>query len=327
MAASTSQRSPVGDVQLPASGFRLPAVTRVLSALVLLPVVIGAIWFLPPIATLILALTAAVLAFSEYQTIARALGVSVPGGIGGTAVVLAVYAMYIGDRWVDGSSSSGLSGSFTQVWASPLVQANLVVLVLMSAFIVAGAMSVAKGRPEPGALADAAATLFAPIYIGLPLGALAWARVDRWFPSAVTGERIAMGWDGRAAVLLLLAVIVISDSAQYYCGRTFGRRPLAPSISPKKTIEGAVGGLVFGTMAMAVGGRWVFASPFWMLALLGATIAVLGMVGDLFESLLKRSAGVKDSSNLIPGHGGVLDRIDSWLFAAPDYYMFLRFAA
>jgi len=238
MAASTSRRSPVGDVQLPASGFRLPAVTRVLSALVLLPVVIGAIWFLPPIATLILALTAAVLAFSEYQTIARALGVSVPGGIGGTAVVLAVYAMYIGDRWVDGSSSSGLSGSFTQGWASPWVQANLVALVLMSAFIVAGAMSVAKGRPEPGALADAAATLFAPIYIGLPLGALAWARVDRWFPSAVTGERIAMGWDGRAAVLLLLAVIVISDSAQYYCGRTFGRRPLAPSISPKKTIEG-----------------------------------------------------------------------------------------
>jgi phosphatidate cytidylyltransferase len=208
-----------------------------------------------------------------------------------------------------------------------LVQSNLVALVLMSAFIVAGAMSVAKGRPEPGALADAAATLFAPIYIGLPLGALAWARVDRWFPSAVTGERIAMEWDGRAAVLLLLAVIVISDSAQYYCGRTFGRRPLAPSISPKKTIEGAVGGLVFGTMAMAVGGRWVFASPFWMLALLGATIAVLGMVGDLFESLLKRSAGVKDSSNLIPGHGGVLDRIDSWLFAAPVYYMFLRFAA
>jgi phosphatidate cytidylyltransferase len=129
-------------------------------------------------------------------------------------------------------------------------------------------------------------------------------------------------------VLLLLIVIVVSDSAQYYTGRAFGRRPLSPAISPKKTTEGAIGGVVFGTMAMMVGGHYVFAaSPLWLLALLGAAISLLGIVGDLFESLLKRSAGVKDSSNLIPGHGGVLDRIDSWLFAAPVYYVFVRFVA
>jgi phosphatidate cytidylyltransferase len=126
---------------------------------------------------------------------------------------------------------------------------------------------------------------------------------------------------------LLLAVIVVSDSAQYYTGRAVGRRPLAPTISPKKTIEGAIGGVVFGTLAFTVGGRYVFASPLWILALSGAAISLLGIVGDLFESLLKRSAGVKDSSNLIPGHGGVLDRIDSWLFAAPVYYVFVRFIA
>ena len=71
----------------------------------------------------------------------------------------------------------------------------------------------------------------------------------------------------------------------------------------------------------------MFDSPLWMLALLGSVIVLLGIVGDLFESLLKRSAGVKDSSHLIPGHGGVLDRIDSWLFAAPVYYVFVRFVA
>ena len=285
--------------------------TRVLSALVLLPLVIGTIWFLPEPATLLLALIAAVLAFREYCAIGRAMGVSVPGGIGGVAVVLAGYAMWRGDRSSGFSSTSFLAGSgesFIEGWA---FQSNQVALVLLSAFIVVGAISVARGRPGPGVLADAAATLFAPIYIGLPLGALAWVRAA----------------SGREAVLLLLAVIVMSDSAQYYCGRAFGRRPLAPTISPKKTVEGALGGMVFGTLAMAVAGHWVFSSPIWMLALLGAAISLLGIVGDLFESLLKRSAGVKDSSNLIPGHGGVLDRIDSWLFAAPVYYMFVRFAA
>lgn len=262
--------------------------TRVLSALVLLPVVIGTIWFLPPEGTLLLALIAAVLAFSEYCAIARALGVWVPGGIGGAAVVLVCYALWRSD--------------------------NFVHVILMSAFIVVGAISVARGRPAPGVLADASATLFAPLYLGLPLGALAAVRLDS-------------GGGGREAVMLLLVVIVISDSAQFYTGRALGRRPLAPTISPKKTVEGAIGGMVFGTLAMSVGGHWVFTSPVWMLALLGAAISMLGIVGDLFESLLKRSAGVKDSSNLIPGHGGVLDRIDSWLFAAPVYYMFVRFVA
>jgi phosphatidate cytidylyltransferase len=123
-----------------------------------------------------------------------------------------------------------------------------------------------------------------------------------------------------------MATIVISDSAQYYTGRALGRHKLAPSISPNKTVEGAIGGMVFGTAAMTLGGLWVFrgVSPL-LLILSSLAVVVVGMVGDLFESLLKRSAGVKDSSSLIPGHGGVLDRIDSWLFAAPVYYVFTRY--
>jgi phosphatidate cytidylyltransferase len=196
----------------------------------------------------------------------------------------------------------------------PLRQPNVVYLLLMAILIVAGGLLVARGRPGTTALADVAATVFAPIYLGLPLGALA----------AVRGHSLR---DGRPAILLLLAVIVVSDSAQYYCGRAFGRRKLSPAISPKKTVEGAIGGVVFGTLAMAAGGSFVFDTPIWLLAILGAAISLLGIVGDLFESLLKRSAGIKDSSNLIPGHGGVLDRIDSWLFAAPVYYVFVRFVA
>jgi len=289
--------------------------TRVLSALVLLPVVIGTIWLLPARATFLLAAVAAVLAFWEYRAIARALGVSVPAGIGGVAVVLVCYSMWIAD------SASDVSWN-----GVPLLQPNLVYLVLMAALIVVGSVSIAQGRPGPAVLADAAATLFAPIYIGLPLGALAAVRGD----IGAMGASSDIAWDtvdGRWVLLLLLVVIVVSDSAQYYTGRAFGRRPLSPAISPKKTVEGAIGGVVFGTIAMTLGGRYIFGSPLWVLALLGATISLLGIVGDLFESLLKRSAGVKDSSNLIPGHGGVLDRIDSWLFTAPAYYMFVRFVA
>src|SRR4051812_39462786 len=137
-------------------------VTRVLSALVLLPVVIGTIVFLPPEGTLVLALVAAVLAFSEYRRIARALGIDIPGGIGAAAVVLAGYAM-----WSDGRPSDRVNIS------GALLEPNLVYLVMMAALIVVGALAIARGKPAPGALADAAGTLFAPIYLGLPLGALA----------------------------------------------------------------------------------------------------------------------------------------------------------
>ena len=257
---------------------------RVLSALVLLPVVIGTVWFLPPIWTLALALIAAALAFHEYATIAGELGARVPRPLSGAAVLAACAA------------AGGIH-----------LPVNVIVLTAM---VAVGAVAVGAGQPGPAVLRDAAASLFPVFYIGLPLGALAGVR------------EIA----GREAVLLLMVTIVISDSAQYYCGRTFGRRPLAPAISPKKTVEGAIGGVVFGTVAMTLLGMRVFpGTPPAVLVLVAATIVALGIVGDLFESLLKRSAGVKDSSALIPGHGGVLDRIDSWLFAAPIYYVFVLY--
>ena len=108
----------------------------------------------------------------------------------------------------------------------------------------------------------------------------------------------------------------------------WGRRKLAPVISPGKTIEGAIGGLIVAPIAGALLGRWAMPEVFLgAAAVLALGLALFGMAGDLFESLIKRSAGAKDSSSLIPGHGGVLDRIDAYLFAAPVFYLFLRFIA
>jgi phosphatidate cytidylyltransferase len=183
-------------------------------------------------------------------------------------------------------------------------------VVLLTSFVTVGVYVVATSQPGPGALRDAAAAMLPIAYIGLPMGALASIRLI----------------GGRDATLLLIATMIASDSAQYYTGRLFGRHPLAPSISPKKTREGAIGGLIVGSAAMTFGGRWVFPdTPMPVLIAASAVVVAVGMVGDLFESLLKRSAGVKDSSSVIPGHGGVLDRVDSWLFAGPMYYVFARY--
>jgi phosphatidate cytidylyltransferase len=256
---------------------------RVLSALVLLPIVVGTVWFLPAVWTLVLAVAVSILAFVEYAAIAQKLGATVPRVAAGFLVAAVAGA------------ASGLH------YAADVA--------LMSGVILVGALAVASGQPGAAILRDAAASLFPALYIGMPLGALAAIRF----------------LSGREAVLLLMATIVVSDSAQYYCGRAFGRRRLAPSISPKKTVAGAVGGVLFGTAAMVLVGMRVFDARLPVLVMVGATIVALGIVGDLFESLLKRSADVKDSGTLIPGHGGVLDRIDSWLFAAPVYYVFVRY--
>ena len=123
---------------------------------------------------------------------------------------------------------------------------------------------------------------------------------------------------GAAFVVWLFVATSVADAGAYFVGRQFGRRKLAPRISPGKTWEGLVGGVI-ATLAWAASGAWFFHGA--LLAWLGVGAAVVGaaVVGDLFESALKRSRGVKDSGTLLPGHGGVLDRIDSVLAAAPVF--------
>jgi len=152
------------------------------------------------------------------------------------------------------------------------------------------------------------AIMFAPLYLGLPMGSFVAIRT----------------MVGPEAVLLILATLVASDTTQYYGGRMFGQRLLAPIISPKKTVEGALLGVAVGTLVFTIIGAWWLPNAVWWFRILfGLGLVGAGIVGDLFESSLKRAARVKDVSSLIPGHGGVLDRLDSFLFAMPLYYLIL----
>ena len=131
---------------------------------------------------------------------------------------------------------------------------------------------------------------------------------------------------GSQWIFLIMAIVMAGDSGAYYVGSAVGKRKLYPVVSPNKSVEGALGG-VAGSVAGALIARATF---FPQLTLLDAVatallLGVLGQLGDLFESLLKRSFGVKDSGSIIPGHGGILDRLDSILFAAPAAFYYARF--
>jgi phosphatidate cytidylyltransferase len=155
-------------------------------------------------------------------------------------------------------------------------------------------------QPVTGTIADIAASVFGLFYLG-------------FLPSHWIKLR-ALPDGGLALTLLACFLIVATDIGSYMIGRRLGRRPLSP-ISPGKTVEGALGGVACAMAVGAIGGSWIGWPWGWLLgALLGAVVALFALVGDLTESMMKRDAGLKDSGDAIPGHGGVLDRIDSYLF-------------
>lgn len=166
-------------------------------------------------------------------------------------------------------------------------------------------------RPE-GSLAGASITAFAVLYLGVTGACLGWLRL-------VPGNDL--GW---RLILLFFGTIWLGDSGAYYVGRSFGRHKMSPRTSPNKTWEGLAGGTL-ATLVAAVGlGSLLRVDLPWPVLLgVAAIIAVAAPVGDLIESLFKRDTGVKDSSALLPGHGGLLDRTDSLLFAAPPVLAFL----
>jgi len=180
--------------------------------------------------------------------------------------------------------------------------------------------SVAITRPDPReGLATLITTIFGAMYVGLLGFVQRLAAVDA---PVISGS--LLGWLGgeRAWVLILLLTVWTFDTAAYGVGRRFGTRHFIPHISPGKTVEGVVGGAVGAVVVCALLVAAVGRPPVAGL-LLGLVIAGAAQVGDLAESMLKRAAGAKESGRLIPGHGGLLDRIDSFLFAAPAAYLYV----
>jgi phosphatidate cytidylyltransferase len=259
--------------------------TRVLSGAVLIALAVAVVWFAPRPIFEAVAFALLFAVTEELIGLFRAGGIAVPRWPA-TVVTLLALATFSGI----------VSASIPQL----TVDAMLMIAMIAMAFV---AMS--RWRGGSSALAEVSASLFPSLYLALPIGSM-----------------MAIREQGPEPLFLLMLTIIVSDTAQYYTGRLAGRRPLAPSISPKKTIEGAAGGLIFGTAVFAiVGAWWLPAVPPVARAGIGLGVVAVGIAGDLFESMLKRSVGVKDSSSIIPGHGGVLDRVDALLFAAPFFYV------
>lgn len=185
-------------------------------------------------------------------------------------------------------------------------QAESFIAFALAALVIISALGGLFGGKTACALTGTAVTVFAGVYITFPL---AYMLLLRNLPGA----------DGPFYFFYLTIVTWVNDTAAYFAGSTFGRRRLAPAISPHKTIEGAAAGVLGSVLAGAVFAAICGRNPL-QAGLMGLLLGPLGQSGDLFESMLKRDMGAKDSGAFLPGHGGVLDRFDSFLFTAPVLY-------
>jgi phosphatidate cytidylyltransferase len=297
--------------------------TRVVASLVLVPVVVAAGWFGDWALAALLSVTSAIAAW-EYYRMARAAGhlPFAPLGIGLAALLpLSVHARFLG---LPGTAREGALGGAAAV-LDPLVRALIGFLTMSMSgaamlFLLLLAAALLRRGPTGKPLGAVAVTVAGALYTG---GMLSFAYALRYHPYAVGAAA--------GAVVLGFPIVLtwVTDTGAYFVGRAFGRRKLMPSVSPGKSLEGAVGGLIAAMLFAWVYERYALA-PVAHLAfypgavvLFGAAVSLAAQVGDLAESLLKREAGVKDSSRIIPGHGGVLDRVDSLLFTIPVAYWLL----
>jgi phosphatidate cytidylyltransferase len=265
-------------------GYGANLARRVATAVVVLPLLLAAFFLGPPLLGAGIAAVAVVIGLGEFFGLMKARGLA-PFPVPGVVLLAAI---------------------FVDV-ARPVVPASLwpaVALVILASLL-------PRGTDFATTVPSAALTLLGAAYLGSLGGSVAALRL------------LHPDTEGAWRLVLLLAIVMGSDTAAFFTGSAIGRHKLAPGISPGKTIEGALGALLGGVVAAAIVRSLGLPSvPMAHALLLGLAVSVLGMAGDLVESLLKRWAGVKDSGALFPGHGGMLDRLDSVLFGAPVLYYY-----
>ena len=225
----------------------------------------------------------AVLALHEFLSLGKAKGYDVP-------IVLCIVIMLV-------------------IMAAFILQDLSVEIGMFTALLVIPASYVFSRKPLPDSLPSSAIAVLATTYVGMLGGSLIRLRND--FP---------VGWK---LVFFLLLVVWLGDSGAYYVGKNFGKHKLSPRISPKKTIEGLAGGIATSIVtALVIHFTFFKEFPLHHAIIAGVILSFAGVIGDLAESMWKRSAEVKDSGTLIPGHGGFLDRFDSIFFTAPILYCY-----
>lgn len=279
---------------------------RELAAAVAIPLVLAALFLAPPVIFNVLAAAVALGALWEFYRMAekaghpaaKTLGVVYGGLVLGDAAILWSPIRFVTPAgWVVDIAAKERPGG----WFG----------LLLAGVALAAIAPLLSRVPPTRALAGAGTTAWGVLSIALPATTVCYLRAQ-----------------SARSVLYLFLIVWACDSGAYYFGRRFGRRRLAPVVSPKKTWEGAVAGLACATVFAAAGGTWWFAPELGPLrgALAGALASTAGQLGDLVESLWKRGAGVKDSGVFLPGHGGFYDRIDSLLFAGPVVAAFIAWS-
>lgn len=209
-------------------------------------------------------------------------------------------------RWVFFALAASVFGS--TITAEPI--AILVCALAAVVFLLMVLMTVKRSDDLPYAIRIQSAGIVGLIYCGV-------------FPGLAV--RTLFFEQGHIWLFGLMAIVFSGDTFAYLVGRQFGKNKLLEVVSPKKTIEGAFGGLLGSAIAGVILGYFFLTHvPLWVMIILAVTTGLFAQVGDLYESLLKRVADVKDSGTIMPGHGGILDRLDGVLFAAPVYYVLVR---
>ncbi|MEI8134548.1 MAG: phosphatidate cytidylyltransferase [bacterium] len=289
-------------------------VQRVLVAVIAIPIVVFIV-LKKPFALYTLVLILSGLTVCEYYGLAKVKGYK-PQYIVGVLMTLLVALSFGKFRLQSILSSFGLSV------ISP--QTEMLSVVIICASIVILTVELFRGQPNP--LEGTAITLFGPIYIGVGLGSL--LGIHEFFTMKNIGLEQFDKLSGGYFLVALLVSIWVGDSAAYFAGKALGKHKIAKHISPGKSWEGAVANLVMTVMVWVLAHSLIyqFANISMQSCIaIGVIIGIIGQFGDFGKSLLKRDVGVKDSSNLIPGHGGVLDRLDSIIFSAPVVLLYLWF--